>query len=311
MNTKLEKFQHPEITATGEVRASVPFRALEILWFNTGTLCNLNCANCYIESSPKNDRLQYISTEEVRTYLDEVEKMAEPLKTIGFTGGEPFMNRSMIEILEHCLERGYEALVLSNAYKMIRKRGEQLLDLKARFGKRLQLRVSLDHYQKELHEEQRGSNTFDETMKNLKWLGEEGFAISIAGRSLAEESISESEEGYKNLMRQYDIPLELNSPTNLTVFPEMDGSLQVPEISVNCWAKVKVSPDALMCSNSRMVLHRKGEEKPSVVSCTLLPYDEQFELGETIEESKKDVFLNHPHCAKFCVLGGASCSESH
>ena len=48
-------------TAKGEPRASVAFVGLTTLWVNTGTLCNITCANCYIESSPRNDRLVYIS----------------------------------------------------------------------------------------------------------------------------------------------------------------------------------------------------------------------------------------------------------
>ena len=43
------KFRDRFVTAKGEARAQVPLRALETLWFNTGTLCNLTCRNCYIE----------------------------------------------------------------------------------------------------------------------------------------------------------------------------------------------------------------------------------------------------------------------
>ena len=63
-----------------------------------------------------------------------------------------------------------------------------------------------------------------------------------------------------------------------------------------------------MCSSSRMVVKRRGATHPVVLACTLLPHDAQFELGKTLEEAERDVALNHPHCAKFCVLGGASCS---
>jgi len=58
------------LTARGERRAQV---SLGRFWINTGTLCNLACSNCYIESTPRNDRLAYITAEEVRTYLDEIE----------------------------------------------------------------------------------------------------------------------------------------------------------------------------------------------------------------------------------------------
>ena len=63
-----------------------------------------------------------------------------------------------------------------------------------------------------------------------------------------------------------------------------------------------------MCSSSRMVVKRKGAGHLSVLACTLLPYEPEFDLGQTLEEAERPVALNHPHCAKFCVLGGASCS---
>ena len=57
-----------------------------------------------------------------------------------------------------------------------------------------------------------------------------------------------------------------------------------------------------------MVVKRKGADAPSVVACTLLPYTPEFDLGTSLEAAERPVRLNHPHCAKFCVLGGASCS---
>ena len=83
----------------------------------------------------------------------------------------------------------------------------------------------------------------------------------------------------------------------------------MPEITTACWGILKKSPDSVMCASSRMVVKRKGAERPAVVACTLLPYEPQFELGRSLAESGDAVRLNHPHCAKFCVLGGAACSQ--
>ena len=63
-----------------------------------------------------------------------------------------------------------------------------------------------------------------------------------------------------------------------------------------------------MCSSSRMIVRKKGHEKASVIACTLLPYDDAFDMGNSLQEANKKVYLNHPHCSKFCVLGGSSCS---
>ena len=93
------------------------------------------------------------------------------------------------------------------------------------------------------------------------------------------------------------------------LFPEMDAAVDVPEITTACWGILKKSPDSLMCASSRMLVKRRGAAAPAVLACTLLPYDAQFELGGTLAEASRPVALNHPHCARFCVLGGAACSR--
>ena len=47
----------------------------------------------------------------------------------------------------------------------------------------------------------------------------------------------------------------------------------------------------------------------AVVACTLLPDDPRFDLGHTLAQASGAVALNHPHCARFCVLGGSACSR--
>jgi hypothetical protein len=89
----------------------------------------------------------------------------------------------------------------------------------------------------------------------------------------------------------------------------MDAAADVPEITTACWGILRKSPDSLMCASSRMVVKRRGAARPAVVACTLLPYDPRFELGATLAEASAPVALNHPHCATFCVLGGAACSR--
>ena len=65
---------------------------------------------------------------------------------------------------------------------------------------------------------------------------------------------------------------------------------------------------ALDLATDKFVWTFKGETAPVVVSCTLLPYDQSFEMGATLAEAARPVSLNHSHCARFCVLGGGSCS---
>lgn len=141
------------VTATGEPRAQVPLVALETLWFNTGTLFNLACATCYIESSPTNDALIYLTADGATCFLDEIADGGFfATREIGFTGGEPFMNPEMVAMLERSLGRGHAVLVLTNAMRPMRRHEAALLDLRERYGDRLTLRVSLDHYSQAIHE---------------------------------------------------------------------------------------------------------------------------------------------------------------
>ncbi|MGB6230022.1 MAG: radical SAM protein [Litorimonas sp.] len=303
-------FTDPTYTTKGERRAVVPYRGTQTLWFNTGTLCNIECINCYIESSPTNDRLVYLGVADVEPYLDELDAAEERGIEIGFTGGEPFLAPEMIDILRLALSRGHRVLLLTNAMRpMMRPRVQTgLLELKTQFGDRLRLRVSLDHYSQPLHDEERGSGAFDKAMTGLRWLTDHGFTTDIAGRTVWGETDEWSRAGYASMISDNALDIDPNDPARLVLFPEMRGGDAPPEISVGCWDILGKRPDALMCASQRMVVKRKGAARASVVACTLLPYDARFELGNTLEDARQAVTLNHPWCATFCVLGGGNCS---
>ncbi len=301
------KFEDPRVTLKGERRASVAFRGLATLWVNTGTLCNITCANCYIESSPRNDSLVYITAAETAAFLDEAAARGEPLEEVGFTGGEPFMNRDLAAMLEDVLGRGLQALVLTNAMKPMRQHEAALLRLRDLYGDQLTLRVSLDHHDAAVHDEERGPGSFAIALDGLAWLSRHGFRVHVAGR--ADFGDAAARAGFRALFAAHGIGIDTTDPVALMLFPEMDARMDVPEITEACWGILHKSPDSMMCASSRMVVKRRGATRPAVLACTLLAYDQRFELGATLAEAARPVALNHQHCAKFCVLGGAACSR--
>ncbi len=305
---KREKFQDPTVTADGAPRAQVDFAGLETLWVNTGTLCNIECVNCYIDSSPSNDALAYMTRDELTPFLHEAKEMGA--SEIGFTGGEPFMNPEMNAMAGDAMALGFSVLILTNAMRpMMRERILRgLLSLQAEFDDRLRLRVSLDHFDGAVHDRERGAKSFAVAIDGLTWLADHGFDISVAGRVGFGESEESMRLGYAALFDQLGLDIDAFSPHRLVLFPEMDESGDPPEISTNCWSILNKNPRDMMCSNARMVVRRKGDAAPSVLACTLIAYDRRFELGETLEAAARPVSLNHRHCATFCVLGGASCS---
>ena len=308
MTQAKEKFDDYRITAKGEKRAYVDMPKLETLWINSGTLCNIECANCYIESSPKNDRLSYITYDEVVSYLDEIRDDALGTNEIGVTGGEPFMNRDMIKIMSEVLSRGFNMIMLTNAMRPMMRFTDQLLEINKKYKPQLTMRISVDHYDLTLHEEERGKGAWKPMLEGLQWLSDNDFTIDIAGRTRWNEDEQELRDGYAAFFEKYDIKLDAYDKAALVLFPEMDEAQDVPEITEECWDILGIKPQEIMCSNSRMVVKRKGADKPAVIACTLLPYEEEFEYASTLKDSSKRTYLNHAHCSKFCVLGGGACS---
>ena len=214
------KFADPALTATGERRAIVALKGLRTLWFNTGTLCNIACANCYIESSPRNDALSYISPAEVAAYLDEASARGEPLEQVGFTGGEPFMNPGLLPMLADVLARPeLSALVLTNAMQPMRRYAAGL----ARYAKR--------HRPPRDPREPRPlwpgparpgarQGTFEKTLQGMGWLAREGFRVNVAGRRLWPRRRG----GAARRLRRASsptrgIPLDARDPVALMLFP--------------------------------------------------------------------------------------------
>lgn len=301
------KFIDADFARDGAARALVPFARLETLWVNTGTLCNIECRRCYIESSPTNDRLVYLTRADFAPFLAEARAMGAG--EIGFTGGEPFMNPDLLAMAEDALGAGFSVLILTNAMRPAMRPSMRagVRRLVAQFGDRLRLRVSLDHYAPQKHDEERGAGSFDIALAGLNAFARDGALLSVAGRSLWGESAAAARAGYAALFARHGLPIDASRPEGLILFPEMNEAEDTPEITTQCWGILKKDPGEIMCATSRMVMRRKGEAA-IVVACTLIVDDPQFDMGATLHEAARPVKLNHPHCSRFCVLGGASCS---
>ena len=304
-NLSDNKFKNQKVTADGSNRAFIEARNIKTLWFNTGTLCNIECKNCYIESSPKNDSLAYLTFEEVKSFIDEAIDKNLGTNEIGFTGGEPFMNKDIMKMIDYSLRKRLKVLVLSNAMKPMLNRTKELIKLN---HSNLTIRVSIDHYEKEKHEEIRGKNTYDVMLQGLKWLNENNFNYTLATRLLWKEKEEDLRKNFGTFIKNNNLKLDTYSPKELVTFAEMDEKIDTPEITTSCWDILNKDPNDVMCSWSRMVVRKKNSKNPSVIACTLLPYADEFDLGETLTNSLQKIYLNHKHCSKFCVLGGSSCS---
>ena len=158
------------------------------------------------------------------------------------------------------------------------------------------------------HEEERGRRSWQPTLDGLVWLARNGFRLHVAARTRWGDTEDALRVGFEALFARLELDLDARDPNALVLFPEMDVSAEAPEITTACWGILDVDPADMMCATARMVVRRREASAAEVVACTLLPYEPEFSLGATLKESLKPVALNHPHCARFCVLGGGNCS---
>ena len=118
-----------EIETTGTDAPSVALRSLDTLWFQVGgTLCNLACTHCFVSCSPTNHTHEFLTLDTVRRYLDEAVGLG--VREYYFTGGEPFLNPEMEDILVATLRVG-PASVLTNGLLLDPERCRRLAAMQA------------------------------------------------------------------------------------------------------------------------------------------------------------------------------------
>lgn len=291
-------------TPDGDPRGYIKATSLSEVWFHTGTKCNLSCDFCLEGSSPGDKRLDTPSFEEVKPFIDEAVEMG--VAQFSFTGGEPFLARDLIAILDYASQFG-SCLVLTNGTKPLLKRIQKLAPLlQAKFP--VSFRVSLDSPYAVTHNAGRGEGQFEEALVGMKNLKEMGFSVSVARHIQPYENTKAVNQAFSQLFTDNGLPKD----TNIVAFPDFlpPGSLpEVPHISEHCMTtyQTEAQRQAYMCANSRMVV--KKDNQLGVYACTLVDDDEEYNLGESLRASLEPrVSMRHHRCYS-CFAMGASCSE--
>lgn len=293
-----------DLTPEGNPRGFIQSYVLEELWLHTGTACNLACPFCLEGSKPGDNRLQLMRFDDVRPYLDEALTLG--VKQFSFTGGEPFINKDMVRILDYALQHR-PCLVLTNATEPLIKRLKQLESLRER-PHPLHFRVSLDHFEAAQHDAGRGEGMFALALEGLRQLQQMGFALSVASQVIADLPTSEVARQFAAVFRAAGLPEDLPR----IEFPEFyppETEVAAPQITQRCMTdyQTEQSRRDFMCAFSRMVVKIAGQTK--VYACTLVDDDPDYALGETLTQSLQvPVSMKHHRCYS-CFRFGASCSE--
>lgn len=291
-------------TSDGQPRGFINSYALDELWLHTGTACNLACPFCLEGSKPGDNRLQLMRFDDAKPYIDEALTLG--VKQFSFTGGEPFINKDMVRILDCCLQHR-PCLVLTNATEPLIKRLKQLPPLLDR-EHRLHFRVSLDHFDDSKHDVGRGEGMFAMALQGMRALHEMGFALSVANQALPGILPEEAAKKFTDVFYAAGLPKDMQR----IEFPEFyppESDMSAPQITQGCMTDFQTEKSCrdFMCAFSRMVVKIDGQTK--VYACTLVDDDPDYALGETLAQSLQvPVSMKHHRCYS-CFQFGASCSE--
>lgn len=280
------------------------FHQLETLWFQiSGTLCNLRCAHCFISCAPDNHSLELMDTEQVFAYLDEARRLG--VKEIYYTGGEPFVHRDLMRILERTL-RDFPTSVLTNGLLINEKRADELgrMALNSRYS--LEIRISLDDFDEQRNNAVRGKGTYRKVLSVYKRLYKRGFlpiltVTEIRSYLHPRESDIGQYQKYVDLLKSVGV-----DRPRIKVIPVFEmGMLPAPE------RPQYVSPEMmqhfdhslLQCSASRIVADG------GVYACPILVGESQALMSrESVEEAMRPCDLYHTACTT-CYFTGMTCKN--
>lgn len=292
------------LTPKGEARGYIQPHTLSELWFHTGTACNLECPFCLEGSKPGDNRLQRITLKDVQPFLDEAVQLG--VRQFSFTGGEPFLIKDIVRILDAALQHA-PCLVLTNGVGALPKRIAQLVPLQQR-PNRLSFRISIDWPDAARHDAGRGAGNFAISWDTARRLVEAGFHVSIARQMKLGEDRAAVDAEYARLCVANNLPAD----TRIVFFPDFgvpDEKREVPFVTHSCMTtyQTEATRREFMCAFSKMVVKQGGRMR--VYACTLVDDDPDYDQGGSLRESiGKRVMLRHHRCFS-CFKFGASCSE--
>jgi MoaA/NifB/PqqE/SkfB family radical SAM enzyme len=282
----------------------VPLAHLDDLWFQVaGTLCNLTCTHCFISCSPHNHNFGFLDLETVRRYLDESVTLG--VKEYYFTGGEPFLNREMVPILELTLQYG-PATVLTNgtvfrAEWLTRLRAAEMASLYS-----LEFRVSMDGYTPSENDVVRGEGTFERILRGVRMLLAHDFLpILTVTRTRDEQDGSELFQGFVRLLKElgYARPRIKILPTLRIGAESKRQRGYADEERITPAMMEGYDQNFLVCNHSRMVTDR------GVYVCPILIESPDARLGATLAEAQRPFAVKHQACYT-CYQYGALCSNA-
>jgi molybdenum cofactor biosynthesis enzyme MoaA len=275
--------------------------SLDTLWFQvSGTLCNLECTHCFISCAPGNHSHGMLTRGQVRERLDEAAALG--VREYYFTGGEPFLNPEMTEILEDTLRQG-PATVLTNGILLTEERCRRLKELADASEYSLDIRVSIEGFTAEQNDAIRGRGTFEKILRGIASLAGAGLNPVLTVSEACEAAAGS--EGRKRLLEwMRGIGLSRPRLKVLSLFRIGAEERRLRPYSARETLEGRrltvEETERLQCSSCRMVTSR------GVYVCPILIEEPRARMGDRLAETLRPFELAFRSCFT-CHEYGVTC----
>lgn len=279
-----------------------PFVRLTALWIQlTGTWCNLECTHCLNASGPKEPWLKPLATETARAAIADAERLG--VKEIYFTGGEPFLHKDIVPLLESSLSVA-PTTVLTNGTVITETIADGLARLARHAAYSLEIRVSLDHVDPELNDRVRGRGAWAKAVRAVRLLNERGLVPIVTATEILSRETAEGGGIYQRF-RDFLLAQGVTKPRVkiLPVFPigrlEDKGGERLSDEALEGFDRGQ-----LQCAETRVVA------SGGVYACPILAGLPGARLSEeSLEASFRPAPLYHPACVT-CHQTGMTCRNA-
>ena len=290
-----------EAARVPEAYPESPLLALDTLWLQVaGTLCNLQCTHCFISCSPSNAAHGMMTLDQVRSHLADAAALG--VREYYFTGGEPFLNRQLFEMIEAALAQG-PVSVLTNGVLIRAETARRLRRLADASDYSLDLRISLDGWDAAANDAVRGAGVFDRVLAAIAHLAAAGLSPIL---TVTDACPGASSPAGRARLLDFLRAAGLARP-RLKVMPLLRiGAEETRTRGYAAWETLRgrtlgdAEAAALQCSSSRMVTAR------GAWVCPILIDFPGARMGATLRETLRPFELRYPACYT-CHEEGLSC----
>ena len=196
---------------------------LRLVFWETTSLCNLECIHCrrldVSEELAKND----LSTEESKKFIEEISQFASPI--LVFSGGEPLMRKDIFEVAEFARDKGLTLALATNGTLIDFGTAEKIKNSGIE-----RVSISLDGSDSETHDNFRKlPGSFKRALSGIEKLKEVGVEFQI-NCTLAKHNMEQAEDLYNMAIDLGAVALHVFMLVPVGCGVEISESQQIPPL---------------------------------------------------------------------------------